>query len=273
MALPQWACAATPDGRFAAANGSVGRGLSLNFISAIAQLGGALLTTIVLSRILTPDDFGVYGMILPFATALMLVADGGGIYYMLRSKEVSDRVANGLFWYSTGCGFLSMAALLIALPFISWVMDEPRLIAPGAAVAVAVLIQSMGAIHSALMLRCFRNDLRTLCYVAGVIVSITAATGLAVAGFGYWALFAALTLRNVVAAVLFILVSRWLPAAPSWDRPLISDILRLARPELRSRILMTMICESDKILIGVLYSTSAAGVYAFAQMLSVAPLI
>lgn len=272
MALPDWARSSAPDGRFASARGGVGRGLSLNLVAAVFQFLGAILSTIVLSRILLAEDFGVYGMIMPFISIILLIVDGGAIYYMLRSPQVVERETDMLFWYALTCGAVGTAALVLALPAIAWAMDEPRLIGAGAVASLALFFTALGSQHGALMMRCFRNDLRALAIIGGVIVGVTAGIALGVAGFGYWALIALLVLRVGVISLLNFGLSRWRPGPPRWDRALMSDIFRLIRPTLRGRIVLALVRESDKIIIGVLYSTTLAGFYVFAQMLSVVPL-
>ncbi|QIE56443.1 oligosaccharide flippase family protein [Pikeienuella piscinae] len=273
MALPDWARSTAPDGRFSAARGGIGRGLSLNMLSAVFQLLGAVLSTVILSRILLAEDFGVYGMIMPFVAVLLLVVDGGSVYYMLRSEQVVEREADGLFWYALACGAAGACLLLIASPGIAWAMNEERLVGAGAVAACALLFSGLGSQHGALMMRCFRNDLRALAIIGGVVAGVGLGLALAVAGLGYWALIALLTVRIGATSLLYIGLSGWRPGRPKWDGALLADIVRLARPTLAGRVVLAVVRESDKIIVGLLYSTASAGFYAFAQMLSVMPLL
>lgn len=273
MALPDWARSTASDGRFSAARGGIGRGLSLNMLSAIFQFVGAVLSTVILSRILLAEDFGVYGMIMPFVAIFLLVVDGGSVYYMLRSERVVEREADGLFWYALACSAAGTCLLLLALPGIAWAMDERRLIGAGAVAAFALLFSGLGSQHGALMMRCFRNDLRALAIIGGVTVGVGLGLALGVAGFGYWALIALLTARVGATSLLYFGLSGWRPGPPKWDSALLADIFRLARPTLVGRVVLALVRESDKIIVGVLYSTASAGFYAFAQMLSVMPLL
>ncbi|MFV0475661.1 MAG: oligosaccharide flippase family protein [Pikeienuella sp.] len=272
MALPEWARSATPDGRFSSAGGGIGRGLSLNFLAGLFQLFGAALSTVILSRILSPEDFGVYGMILPFVSILVLLIDGGSIYYMLRSEKVVEREATDLFWYALCCSTAGMLLLMLAMPGIAWAMDEPHVLGAGLVAALTLLFNGLGFQHAALIMRCFRNDLRALAIIGGVIVGVAAGVAIALAGGGYWALIALLSFRVLATSLLYVFLSGWRPGPPHWDRALLKDVFRLARPTLRGRIALSLVRESDKIFVGLLFSTSQTGFYAFAQMLSVVPL-
>lgn len=272
MALPDWAQSKTEDGRFATAGGGVVKNLSQNMVGTIVQVLNSIVATVVLSRILMAEDYGVYGMIIPFATMLFIVIDGGGAYYMLRSEKVTERIANGLFWYCVACGATGGVILTVALPGISWFMEESRVVWAGLALAMGMVFQGANTQYTALTMRCFRNDIRIRAMIWSTLAGSAIGVVLALAGAGYWALVMTMVSRLVLACLLSIYFSGWVPGPPRWDRELFADVVRLARPTIGSRVIYTLVQQSDKIIVGALYSTASVGYYAFAQMLSTVPL-
>lgn len=272
MTLPHWARKEAGDGGFSRQRG-IGRSIGLNTVSAVFQLLGAVLSTVILSRILLAEDFGVYGMIMPFIGVLLIIIDGGAVYYTLRSDKIVEREVSFLFWYTVIFGAGLTALMLLALPAIAWAMQEPRVLGAGAVAATVLLFSAMGSQHGAMMMRCFRNDLRAIAIIGGVIAGVAAALALGFAGFGYWALVALLVIRVAATSGLYLALSGWLPMLRVWDRALLKDIVRLAKASLGERIILGLVRESDKIIVGVLFSTAAAGYYVLAQMLAVMPLL
>ncbi|MEX2518655.1 MAG: oligosaccharide flippase family protein [Paracoccaceae bacterium] len=272
MTLPDWARLEAGAGGYSRQRG-IGRSIGLNTISAVFQLLGAVLSTVILSRILQAEDFGVYGMIMPFVGVLLIIIDGGAVYYILRSPKVVEREVSFLFWYTVIFGAGLTVLLFMALPFIAWAMEEPRVLGAGAVAATVLLFSALGSQHGAMMMRCFRNDLRAIAIIGGVIAGVATALALGYAGFGYWALVALLVIRVAVTSGLNLALSGWLPMLRVWDRGLLKDVVRLARSSLGERIILGLVRESDKIIVGVLFSTAAAGYYVLAQMLAVMPLL
>ena len=273
MALPDWARQDAGDEKFSARGNAVASGISYNLVAAVFQILGSLVSILIMSRLLSADDFGIYGMIMPFVTILLMIADGGTIYYTLRLKEVRDETLSFAFWYTIAIGAALVLALWAAAPAIAWLMSEQRLIAVALVMAVAVFFGATGSQHTALITRCFRNDLRALAIVGSVTGSLILAIGLAWAGFGYWALVGLLSARVILNTIFSALLTGWRPRRVPWDRAQMTEIARLGNAEVVSRILISGVRETDRILIGILFPASIAGYYSLAYMLSIMPLL
>lgn len=271
MALPAWATA-DADGRFGGGDRRLAWAAGLNGLAGLFQLLGSLVSTLILSRLLGPEDFGIYGMVLPVVAVLMLLADGGSVYHTLRSPRVEEPALTASFWYGLALSCVLSLFLIPLAPALAAAMAEPRVAEATLVTGLAIGAIGLGFQHNALILRCFRTELRALTIILSVTLSVAAAVLAAWLGAGYWALVVLFLGRTALQTALAWWLTGWRPGRP---RPLPghrAEIRRLGLPELYGRVLLSLIRDADKLLVGVAFSTATTGFYALAHMLCYLPL-
>ena len=73
--------------------------------SSVAQVGRQLimfLITVLLARLLTPEDFGLVGMILVFTGFVALFGELGFGAALIQRKEVDETYLSSIFWVMNG---------------------------------------------------------------------------------------------------------------------------------------------------------------------------
>lgn len=84
----------------------LGAALFWNSLQSFGQLAINLLSLFVLSRILTPSDYGVYGILMIFISLSELIADCGIGGYLIKKKEVTEIYYDTLFIYNMSVSVL-----------------------------------------------------------------------------------------------------------------------------------------------------------------------
>ena len=187
-------------------------------VASMAAQGGKLVlqvgSTMVLARMLTPDDYGIFGMALVVTGLLGLFNDLGLSMATIQRKEITHEQVSTLFWVNAGLGLL-IALLAVALaPAVAWFFDDPRITPVIAALAFAFLLGGLAVQHQALLRRQMRFGRIALLETASLAVGITVGIGCAWRGFGYWSL-VGMQLATVVTTVVFSwTLCRWVPGRP-----------------------------------------------------------
>jgi len=272
MGLPQWAEQREGDEKFSARGNAVANGVLYSILNAVGHMAGALVSVVVLARLLTLEDFGVYNTILPFIMILIIISDGGTIYYTIRRPRIDHRIMSAAFWYASIVGVLLtllMAAISLGLV---WQREDPRLLMAGLAMAASLFFTAAASQHNALVMRCFRNDLRAYAVIGSVAASVVVGIVLALLGAGYWALIGVLLSRAIFMLLFLVLLTGWLPARPNLDRATVVEMMGLSNIELGLRLALAAVREADRLVILVLFSTLVVGSYGLAYMLAVTPL-
>jgi len=185
---------------------------------AVAVLGSRLLLTIIqlvstiaLARLLTPDDFGLVGIIAPVAVLTSLFADAGFSSSTMQAKEITHEQASGLFWANVALGLVSSVVLGASGSLIAHFYGRHEIISLAPAYAGSLLISSLSTQHVALLRRHLAFRQVAFMNVSAALSSTAVALFLAWRGWGYWALVAMAYTNALVCAAVAWYAMKWLP--------------------------------------------------------------
>lgn len=177
----------------------------------IVRLAG-LVTIAVLTRLLSPEDFGVVAAaatVLPF---FYLLSDLGFATYIVQADDPDQRVLSTGFWFSALAGVALTAVLVVAAPVFGVLFSSPDVVPVIQVLSIAVLCTGVSSVPTALLRR--RMHFRALA-VQGLVASVVAqvvAIAMAVGGLGVWALVGQTLTTQIVMTVLACVAARWLPS-------------------------------------------------------------
>ncbi|HEV2285991.1 MAG TPA: oligosaccharide flippase family protein, partial [Steroidobacteraceae bacterium] len=160
---------------------------------------------------------------------------------------------------------LALGVLALA-PFVSRFYEEPRLFWVAVALAPAVLLNSAGVQHTALLQRRMRFATLSAIDVGSFTVSTAAGIAMAAAGFGYWSLVAATVLQPILGTACLWVAAGWVPGKPSLGGATRS-MLGFGGTISLLRIVTYATTNLDKVLVGRFWGASALGIYGRAYQL------
>ncbi|RRH76234.1 oligosaccharide flippase family protein [Falsigemmobacter faecalis] len=207
-----------------------GRGASWTTIGFVASYGIRLLSTLILTRLLAPDVFGLMVLAWVFIGAITMLSDLGTVPSVIRSARGDEKVFLDTAWSvqalrGLGIGVLT---LLIAWP-VAWLYDQPQLFAVLCAAAVIPVINGLNSISMASVRRHMQLGRLTLMTTFVQIFTVFANVGFAWWLQSIWGL----VLGSVAGALFQLLLSyRWLPRYHPriiFDRSVLSEILVYGR--------------------------------------------
>jgi PST family polysaccharide transporter len=241
------------------------------FVAQVAQFVVAVATTMILARLLTPEDFGLLAMVAAPAGLLTLVGDLGLSQATVQREKISQAEVSGLFWVNALLGVV-VAVLMVPVAFaLVGFYGEPRVAAITIVYGVLFVPTALSVQHRALLQR--RMDFRILARIsvgAGVAGSVAAMLA-AWAGLGYWSL---LVLPGVTAAVT--LASTWLVTGWTPNRPQrvddLGSLLRFGGYLSGFNLVNYGARNADNLLIGWRWGAEELGFYSKAYSLLLLPL-
>jgi len=110
----------------------------------------------VLARLLSPNDFGLVGMVTAFTGVLTLFRDFGLSAAAVQRTNVTQEQISTLFWINLLAGALLGLLALAMAPAIAAFYHEPQLFAVTTALAAGFVFNAAGTQHSALLQRQMR---------------------------------------------------------------------------------------------------------------------
>jgi PST family polysaccharide transporter len=230
-----------------------------------------LAVSVILTRLLTPEDFGLIGMTLVFMGFAGLFDELGLGAAIIQRKEVEERHLSSTFWANACVGLLLMILLAAVSPAIASFFNEPRLRLLVMLLSLNLFIGSLNVVQNAILNRDldFRR-LVTLDISATMLASVCAVF-LAYAGYGVYALVWQLILLNVFNVAFVWATSKWKPSF-IFDKAAIKELWGFSSNLLGFTILNYWIRTGDNLLIGKFAGPASLGIYTRAYSLMLMPI-
>jgi len=196
------------------------RSLVINFFSSSGAAFLQFVVSVVLARILSPSEIGVYSMTVVFVNLAHVFRDFGVTSYLQREKELTPekiRSATGVVFATS---WLIGVVLLLASPWMGRWFNEPEIVPVMRVLAIGFFFIPFGAITNSLLARNFDAEREAILYAVGTISYCITCITLAKLGFGAMAL-AYGNLVNIIACGLACIPMRpknlpWLPSFRHW---------------------------------------------------------
>jgi len=168
-------------------------------------------TIAVLTRLLSPDDFGTVAAastVLPF---FFLLADLGFAAYIVQVDKSDQRMLSTAFWFSLGAGLILCATLLLLAPVLGGVFGDAGVTPVLRVLSLWVIFTAAGSVPMALLRRQMR--FATLAWQGAIAAAVAqiAAMVMAFSGFGVWALVVQSLVAPAITTVLAWITSHWRP--------------------------------------------------------------
>jgi PST family polysaccharide transporter len=239
------------------------------FWSAAANWGYQLTTLIVfavLSRLLTPEAFGLVALASVFTALTKLIAEQGLADALVQRAELEPEHLDTAFWLSVAVG-VGLAILLAASAWlIADVINEPDVAPVIMWLSTILLFTGLSSVQRAILARELRFAslaARTLTSVViGGIVGVLAA----MAGFGVWSLVAQLLTIEIVGVVALWTASDWRPRL-RFSRRHLRDLLSFGANVVGYRLLRFANTRIDNLMVGSFLGATALGFYVVAYRL------
>jgi polysaccharide transporter, PST family len=227
---------------------------------------------LVLSRLLTPDDFGVFAAAAPIIGFAQQLQALGTALAIVQAREVTKAQLNALFWISFSLALALAAIVALSGPWVARLMDEPRLEPVLAVGSLAVILSSLASQPQALLARGLRFRTMALRDVASAVLGTLAAIALAMAWGDHWGLVASALVMPLVAFAISALATRWWPGLPTRAaqvRPMLGFGIRIWL----SNQFAFAARQADNLVIGHAESSHALGLYNRAYSLLLFPVV
>ena len=167
---------------------------------------------IILGRLLTPDDYGMVGMLAIFTAITGSLQESGFTAALTNLKEATHKDYNAVFWTSTSISILLYLVLYVSAPLIADYFHQPGLIPLSRLVFASLLLAGIGIAHAAYMFRNMMNREKAITGFFALLGSGIIGITLALNGYSYWSLawqqFAYICIINI-GRLYFV---RWMPS-------------------------------------------------------------
>ena len=228
-------------------------------------------STVVLARLLTPQDFGLIAMVIAITSFAMILKDMGLSMATVQKADINHSQISTLFWINVAVGILIAAVVVALAPVVAWFYGEPRLTPVTMALAGTFIFGGLTVQHQALLQRHMRFFRLGLAEMLAMSASVAAAIIAGVYGAGYWALVIMHITLAVVTAIGMWIALPWLPGPPRKATG-VKPMLGFGGNIAAFNVMNCFSRNLDKILIGKFLGSAALGFYSNAYRLLMMPI-
>lgn len=222
--------------------------------------GITFVVMIIMARILTPQDYGLVGMLTIFISISQSLVDSGFSQSLIRKQDRSEIDNSTVFYFNIGVGIILYLSLFFSAPLIARFYDEPILSPLTRLISLSVLINSFVVVQRALLTVKIDFKTQAKASFSAAVVSGIVGISMAYMGYGVWSIvWYQLSNLSVNVGLLWIF-SGWRPRRVySWEsfRVLFNFGSKLAA----ASVIETLYRNIYLIVIGKVFKASDLGYY------------
>jgi len=226
--------------------------------------------TVVLAHLLSPNDFGLAGMVLLFTGVIQLLADVGFSASLVQLPSLSEEDLSTAFWAGLAIAVALFATAFAVAPYVAAFYHAPQLRWMFVAVAAGFLTTALSTTQASLLWR--RMDFRAL-ELRGIFATLVSAgvgIGAAAAGLGTWSLILQANALSVTSMLAIWFLSPWRPHLLFATRSL-RRMAGFSGNVLFSRFLDYGDRNADNLLVGRFLGATALGIYSIGYSIILVP--
>ena len=240
------------------------RNILSNFLWRFAERCGAQLVSfvvsIVLARILSPEDYGTIALVTVFTAILQVFVDSGLSTALIQKKDADELDFSSVFYFNFSMCLVLYAGMFIAAPYIAIFYEDMALTFIIRVLSLTIVISGVKGIQQAYVSRNMLFKRFFFSTIGGTIFSAILGIGLAYAGYGVWALVVQQLSNTMIDTLILWITVKWKPKKEfSWKR--LRTLFSYGWKLLVSSLLDTVYNNLRNLIIGKMYSSSDLAYY------------
>lgn len=240
------------------------KGIAWSGIDNVAQYAVSFIVSIILARLLSPDDYGLLGIIAIFTAVCTAIIGGGFSSALIRKKDITDDDYNTAFIVNLGLSLLFYVGIFLLAPYIAFFFSREELVPLIRVSSLGMVIGAFAIVQQTRLTR--RIDFKTqtkitlIAAVASGVIGIT----MALLDCGVWSLVAQSLSSQGLRTVFLCGYNHWMPKL-DFSKNSFSDLFGYGWKIMLVNIIDTVWKELYQLIVGKFYSSETLGQYTRAK--------
>ncbi|MEI6555338.1 MAG: lipopolysaccharide biosynthesis protein [Paludibacter sp.] len=245
-------------------------GMIWSFIERFGSMLLQFIANIILARLLTPNDFGLIGMIMVFIAISNTLVDSGFSAALIQKKEVTQKDYSTIFFLNIILSVFLFGLLFVTAPMIADFYHQHQLIYMLRILGVILILNAFNIIQNTQLIR--KVDFKKIAKinVVATFLACLLAIVLALKGFGVWSLVVQMIAIAFLKSLFLWIWNTWRPSFIISFNSL-KTLFGFGSRLLFSALLDTLYNNLQSLIIGKVFSVRDLGFYSQAMKLSDVP--
>lgn len=247
------------------------KGVAWSGIDSVAQYGVSFIVSIILARLLSPDDYGLLGIVAIFTAVCNTLINAGFTTALIRKKNATDDDYNTTFIVNLLMSLLLYAIIYFVSPLIARFFDREELVSLTRVSSLGMIFGALALVQQTKLTKRIDFKSQTIITIVASVTSGIIGIVLAILNFGVWALVMQQLSSQILRTVLLWFVNKWIPQF-RFSTKSFHELFGFGWKMMLSGVLDTIWKELYQVIVGKFYSPATLGQYtrakSFSQMFS-----
>ena len=235
------------------------KGTMWSALENVTRLGVTFVVSIVLARLLSPEEYGLIGILTIFIAIFNAIVDSGFTNALIRKQDATDTDYSTVFYTNLVLSVVLAAVLFFCAKPISVFFERPELVSLTLVMSSVVIINALSIVQRV-------RTTKAIDFKTQTKITFISAIGIAMAymGYGVWALVGQQISNQLLSTIFFWIYNKWMPKLVfSWAS--FKEMWAFGSKLLLSGLIDTAWKEVYQVVIGKCYSPATLGLYTRAK--------
>lgn len=246
------------------------KGFAWSAFQKIASMIISFTANLILARLLTPDDFGLLGIMLAFINISAVFVDAGFGSALIQKKHISQTDLSTIFYWNLFVSLLLYVALFFLSPLIGKWFQSNMLSEVIKLLALVLILNSLSLVQTTVLKKRLEFKLIAISFVIASFMAFIISVTLALKDYGIWSLVAFQLSQSAINAMILWIFAKWYPSL-LWSWSAFKQLFGYGVFLLLSSLAGTASKQIQTLLIGKICSPVTLGYYSQAKNMENAP--
>lgn len=180
-------------------------------LESVLRYGVSFVVGIILARLLSPDEYGLIGILTIFITIFEIIIDGGFVNALIRKQNANEIDYCTVFWTNLVLSVVMSGILYGGAGLIAKFFEREELTALMRVMCFVVIINALALVQKARLTKALDFKTQTKVTIISAVLSGVIGIWMAFAGYGVWALVAQQLSNAGINTLLYWIINKWLP--------------------------------------------------------------
>lgn len=220
--------------------------------------------SIVLARLITPEEFGLTAMISIFIALANILINSGLSSSLIRFKDSTPEDYTTVFYFNTFISFLLYGIMFFVAPSIASFYDQPDLLPITRIITLVFVINSFSVVQNAILVINLDFKKQVILNIISLFLSVIIAIVLAIKGFGVYSIVWQTLSQSTFLCILLWVTSKWKPKG-GFNLNSLKKLWGFSSYILFTGIFNSIADNLDNLIIGKVFQSNSLGLFVRAK--------
>ena len=236
------------------------RGTAWSALDNVVQYLVQFIVGIVLARILSPDDYGLIGIVTIFNAISTAIINGGFTNALIRKKVVTDDDYSTAFVVNLGVSIVLYLILFYCAPLIASFFGREELVLLTRVTSLGVIVGALALVQQTRLTKLLDFKTQTRITIISAVISGVVGIVMAFVGCGVWALVVQMLFNQILRTILLWMFNKWSPRL-KFSKVSFHDLFGFGWKVMVVYIIDTVWKQLYQVVVGKFYSPATLGQY------------